>query len=63
MAYELVKRLDVVLTFNEDSTYNLMDQGTIPLKGTYHITLDTTFGESYSFYSRVRRSKRRTLHN
>lgn len=35
----------VILTFNKDSTFSVMDQGTIPLTGIYHITLDTTFGK------------------
>lgn len=39
----------VILTFKEDSTYSVMDQGTIPLTGTYHITLDTTFGKVIHF--------------
>jgi len=39
----------LILTFNGDSTYSVMDQGTIPLKGIYHITSDTTFGKIIHF--------------
>lgn len=39
----------VILTFNGDSTYTVMDQGTITFKGTYHLTLDTTVGKIIHF--------------
>lgn len=39
----------VVVTFNEDSTYSVMDDGTIAFDGTYHITADTTFGKVIHF--------------
>ena len=39
----------VILTFKEDSTYSVMDQGTISFTGTYHITLDTTYGQIIHF--------------